>query len=33
MTDEGRIIDFFGRIVVTFAEYQLIQAFRKYGKK
>ena len=28
-----RIWDFFARIFIAFAEYQLIQAFRKYGKK
>ena len=29
----ARIVDFFARIFIAFAEYQLIQAFRKYGKK
>lgn len=28
-----RILDFFARIFIAFAVYQLIQAFRKYGKK
>lgn len=33
INNSARIVDFFARIFIAFAEYQLIQAFRKYGKK
>ncbi|OYU93600.1 MAG: hypothetical protein CFE21_19830 [Bacteroidetes bacterium B1(2017)] len=33
LNNKARIADFFARIFIAFAEYQLIQAFRKYGKK